>query len=99
MTCCIVDQCFGAFSWNFDEVQQYKYAVMADIPNMFFHISLEPKDQNVLRFFPFTEGRPDFNDQWGFTVMLYGLVCEPSIAGFCIKYTINKNYANVPLEY
>ena len=31
--------------------------------------------------------------------MPYGLVCVPSIAGFCIKYTINKNYANVPLEY
>ena len=27
--------------------------------------------------------------------MPYGLVCVPSIAGFCIRYTALKNYANV----
>ena len=30
--------------------------------------------------------------------MPYGLVCVPSIAGFCIKYTARKNYAKVPPE-
>ena len=31
--------------------RQYKYAVMADIRNMFFQIRLDPKDRDMLRFF------------------------------------------------
>ena len=80
--------------------RQYKFAITADIQNMFFQVSLHPKDRDMLRFFPFTgEKEIKVEDQWRFTVMPYGLICVPSIAGFCIKYTARKNYAKVPDEY
>ena len=80
--------------------RQYKFAITADIQNMFFQVSLRPKDRDMLRFFPFTgEKEIKVEDQWRFTVMPYGLICVPSIAGFCIKYTAQKNYAKVPDEY
>ena len=80
--------------------RQYKFAITADIQNMFFQVSLHLKDRDMLRFFPFTgEKEIKVEDQWRFTVMPYGLICVPSIAGFCIKYTARKNYAKVPDEY
>ena len=30
-----------------------------------------------------------------YCLMPYGIICVPSIAGFCIKYTAARNYANV----
>ena len=34
------------------------------------------------------------SNQWRFKVTPYGLICVPSIAGYCIKYTAKKNYNN-----
>ena len=36
--------------------RQYACAVIGDIRNMFFQIGLDPKDRDMLRFFPFTKG-------------------------------------------
>ena len=66
---------------------------------MFFQIALHPKDRDMLRFFPYVDGKPPSGaEHWRFTVTPYGLVCVPSMAGFCIKYTARKNYAKVPQE-
>jgi len=79
--------------------RQHAYAVIGDIKNMFFQIALDPKDRDMLRFFPFSKEIISKDaEHWRFTVMPYGLVCVPSIAGFCIKYTAMKNYANIPPE-
>ena len=78
--------------------RQHAYAVTADIKNMFFQISLHPDDRDMLRFLPFSLDQDDDTGPWRFTVMPYGLVCVPSMAGFCIKYTASKNYANVSLD-
>ena len=75
--------------------RQYSYAVTGDIKNMFFQISLHPDDRDMLRFLPFNADVDKNFQTWRFTVMPYGLVCVPSIAGFCIRYTALKNYANV----
>ena len=76
--------------------RQHPVAITADIKNMFFQIRLHPKDRNMLRFFPFTGKKSgEKQEAWRFTVMPYGLVCVPSIAGYCIKYTAKKSYAGV----
>ena len=75
--------------------RQHAYAVTADIKNMFFQISLHPDDRDMLRFLPFNTDQDEDIKPWRFTVMPYGLVCVPSMAGFCIKYTASKNHAKV----
>ena len=49
----------------------------------------------MLRFLPFNADVDKNFQTWRFTVMPYGLVCVPNIAGFCIKYIALKNHANV----
>ena len=76
--------------------RQFKYAVTADIRNMFFQISLYPDDRNMLRFLPFTGPSVSQSPEvWRFNVMPYGLICVPSIASFSGQYTASKNYARV----
>ena len=65
---------------------------------MFFEISLHPDDRDMLRFLPFNADVDKNFQTWRFTVMPYSLVCVPSIAGFCIRYTALKNHANVSLD-
>ena len=65
---------------------------------MFFQIGLDPKDRDMLRFLSFTKGSScNASNQWRFNVMRYGLICVPSIAGYCIKYTA-KNYSNASAD-
>ena len=79
--------------------RQHPFAISCDIKNMFFQIALHPKDRDMLRFIPFTGNVFSENTrEWRFTVMPYGLICIPSIAGFCLKYTARKNYANVSAD-
>ena len=76
--------------------RQFKYAVAADIRNMFFQISLHPDDRNMLRFLLFTGPSMSQSPKvWRFIVMPYGLICVPSIASFSVQYTASKNYARV----
>ena len=80
--------------------RQYKFSETADIQNMLFQISLQPINRNLLRFFPFTGKKEiEFANLWQFTVKSYGLICVPSITGFCIKYTAQKNFVKVPVKY
>ena len=80
-------------------LRQYACAVIGDIRNMFFQIGLDPKDREMLRFLPFTKGSScNASNQWRFKVMPYGLICVPSIAGYCIKYTAKKNYSNASAD-
>ena len=79
--------------------RQYACAVIGDIRNMFFQIGLDPKDRDMLRFLPFTKGSScNASNQWRFKVMPYGLICVPSIAGYCIKYTAKKKYSNASVH-
>ena len=75
--------------------RQHSYAVTGNIKNMFFQISLHPDDRDMLQFLPFNADVDKNFQTWRFTVMPYGLVCIPSITGFCIRYTALKNHANV----
>ena len=66
---------------------------------MFFQIGLDSKDRGILRFLPFANGSScNASNQWRFEVMPYGLICVPSIAGYCIKYTAQKNYGNASAD-
>ena len=50
----------------------------------------------MFRFLPLKDHRVARNDDtWKFTVMPYDIISVPSIAGFCVKYTAARNYANV----
>ena len=72
-------------------LRQHSIAITADIRNMFFQTRLHPMDRNMLRFFSYTGKKSgEKHEAWRFTVMPYGLVCVPSIAGYCIKYTAKK---------
>ena len=73
--------------------RQHAYAVIGDIKNMFFQIRLHPKDRNMLRFLPFAKDKQNGEEHWRFTVMPYGLISIPSIAGYCVKYTAKRNYS------
>ena len=76
--------------------RQHAFGVPGDIRNMFFQVKLHPRDRDMLRFLPLKDQEVARNDErWRFTVMPYGIICVPSIAGFCIKYTAARNYANV----
>ena len=67
---------------------QHAFGVTGDIRNMFFQVKLHPRDRDMLRFLPFKDQEVARNDEtWRFTVMPYGIICVPSIAGFCIKCT------------
>jgi len=75
--------------------RQHVYAIIGDIKNMFFQIKLQPRDRDMLRFLLFTEKNGvDEEEHWRFTVMPYGLISIPSIAGYCVKYTTKHNYSN-----
>ena len=79
--------------------RQYACAVIGDIRNIFFQIGLNPKDRDLLRFLPFTKSSSrNASNQWRFKVMPYCLICVPSIAGYCIKYTAKKNYSKASAD-
>ena len=76
--------------------RQHAYAVVGDIKNMFFQIKLHSRDRDMLRLLPFTgEDEMLEEEHMRFTVMPFGLICMPSIAGFCVKYVARQNYCNV----
>ena len=76
--------------------RQHAFGVTGDIRNMFFQVKLHPRDRNILRFLPLKDHRVARNDETRrFTDMPNGIIRVPSIAGFCIKYTAAKNYANI----
>ena len=65
--------------------RQFKYAVTADIRNMFFQIRLDPDDRKMLRFLLFTGLTMSQSPEvWRFTFMPYGLICVLSIANFSV---------------
>ena len=49
----------------------------------------------MLRFLPFNMDVEKNLQPWRFTVMPYGFVCIPTMAGFCINNTSSKIHANV----
>ena len=69
--------------------RQFKYAITADIKSMYFQILVHPKDRDMLRVIFYDEDGTIRH--YRFRVMPWGLKPISSIAGFCIRYTANKN--------
>ena len=74
--------------------REFQFAFCGDIQNMFFQIGLHPKDQDMLRVLFYDDDGKTLK-HYRFKVQPYGIRPVPSIAGFCINYTANKNYAKV----
>ena len=63
---------------------------------MFFQIRIAPKDQDMLRILWFDKPNMEGNVvAFRFQVAPYGLRCIPSIAGFSLLYTAEKNWPDV----
>ena len=73
-----------------------KYGIAGDIANMFFQINIAPEDQDMLRILWFDgPGMQGDVAVYRFQVAPYGLRCIPSIAGFSMLYTAEKNIPDV----
>ena len=73
-----------------------KYGLASDIANMFFQIRIHPEDRDVLRVLWFDQ--PNMQGDvatFQFQVAPYGLKCIPSMAGYALHYTAEKNIPNV----
>ena len=73
-----------------------KYSVAGDIANMFFQIRITPQDQDMLRILWFSA--PDMKGDvvaYKFRVAPYGLRCIPSMVGYSLAYTAEKNIVKV----
>jgi len=76
-----------------------RYGVARDIANMFFQIRIAPEDQDMLRILWFD--KPDMQGDvvaYRFQVAPYGLRCIPSIVGFSLLYTAERNAPNVSCD-
>ena len=73
-----------------------KYGVASDISNMFFQIRIHEGDRDMLRILWFDE--PNMRGkvtQFRFLVAPYSLRCIPSMAGYALHYTAERNVPNV----
>ena len=78
---------------------EHKYGVVSDITNMFFQIQIAPEDRDMLRILWF-DG-PDMQGDiaaFQFQIAPYGLRCIPSIAGYAMIYTAEKNTPSVSTD-
>ena len=76
-----------------------KYGVAGDIANMFFQIRIAPRDQDMLRILWFSA--PEMKGDvvaYKFKVAPYGLRCIPSMAGYSLAYTADKNMVKVSTD-
>ena len=73
-----------------------KYGLISDIKNMFFQIRIHPDDRDMLRILWFD--KPDMQGDivaYQFQVAPYGLKCVPSMAGYALQYTAERNLPKV----
>ena len=73
-----------------------KYGVAGDIANMFFQRRIAPRDQDMLRILWFSA--PEMKGDvvaYKLKVAPYGLRCIPSMAGYSLAYTADKNMVKV----
>ena len=74
--------------------REYEYAITGDIKSMFFQIRIAPQDRDMLRII-FYNNQTSSYDHYRFKVAPFGLKCIPSMAGFCIHYTADRNIPKV----
>ena len=73
-----------------------RYGLASDISNMFFQIRIHTDDQDMLRILWFDQPNMNGNiTKYKFQVAPYGLRCVPSMAGFAMQYTAEKNLPGV----
>ena len=75
---------------------EQKHAIAGDITNMFFQIRIAPEDRHMLRILWFEKpGMQGDIADYEFCVAPYGLRCIPSVAGYALLYTAEKNIPSV----
>ena len=72
------------------------HGIAGDIANMFFQIRIAPEDRDMLRILWFDGPELQGNVVvYRFQVAPYGLRCSPSIAGYSLLYTAERNIPDV----
>jgi hypothetical protein len=74
--------------------RQEPVAIMADVEAMFYQVNVEPKDQDMLRFLWWPEGKLYMAPvEYRMTVHLFGATSSPSCCNFALRKTAIDNKA------